>query len=164
MQITINLIHMQNYNSSQPQQPNIPSSTSGNIKKYSYFISLIVAVIVLVLIIGQFTFQFNKYDSDRWKAVFLTNGQVYFGKIKDETSDPVIITDIYYLRVSRPLQQISAGEELIKFDKPEISLVKLGNELHGPEDEMRINRQHILFIETLKPDSKVVTAIKNFKN
>ena len=155
---------MQNYNSSQSNQPAALASSSKNFKKYLYLILLIASVVILVFIVNQFVFDISRYDSDRWKAVFLTNGQVYFGKIKDETSDPVIITDIYYLKVSRPLQQISAGEELIKFDKPEISLVKLGNELHGPEDEMRINRQHILFIETLKPDSKVVTAIKNFKN
>ena len=45
----------------------------------------------------------------------------------------------------------------------QISLIKLGNELHGPTDEMRITRSHILFIEDLKNDSAVVLAIKTFR-
>ena len=44
-----------------------------------------------------------------------------------------------------------------------VSLVKLGDELHGPADKMEINRDQILFIEDLKPNSQVVMAIKNYK-
>ena len=43
--------------------------------------------------------------------------------------------------------------------QPEFTLIKLGGELHGPKDQMTINRNQILFIEELKADSKVVTAI-----
>jgi hypothetical protein len=43
-----------------------------------------------------------------------------------------------------------------------LSLVKLGNELHGPKDEMTINKAHIIFVEDLKADGKVVTAIDKY--
>jgi hypothetical protein len=44
------------------------------------------------------------------------------------------------------------------------SLVKLGEELHGPEDEMVINNEHIIFTERLKADSQVVSAIAEHKS
>jgi hypothetical protein len=44
---------------------------------------------------------------------------------------------------------------------PQVSLAKLGSELHAPEDEMRINRDQILFWENLQDSGKVVQAIKN---
>ena len=43
-----------------------------------------------------------------------------------------------------------------------LSLVKLGNELHGPEDAMYINMDHVLFTEELKEDSRVVDAVKRY--
>ena len=44
----------------------------------------------------------------------------------------------------------------------ELTLIKLGNELHGPTDRMVINRDFILLTESLKNDSRVVQAIDNY--
>ena len=96
--------------------------------------------------------------SGDWQAVFLSNGQVYFGQVSNEKTDIVVVKNIYYLQVTRTLQPPEGDVQ----QQSELSLVKLGNELHGPEDEMRINRDHILFIEDLKPDGKVVRAIERY--
>jgi len=61
------------------------------------------------------------------------------------------------------LQQTQEGQEQAN-PQGELSLVKLGNELHGPTDAMHINRDQILFIEDLKDDSNVFQAITNYKN
>jgi hypothetical protein len=45
----------------------------------------------------------------------------------------------------------------------QIQLVKLGSEIHGPTSDMKINRDQILFIENLKPDSQVLKAILDQK-
>jgi len=92
--------------------------------------------------------------ADTYQAVFLTNNQVYFGKLAKQNSQYPVLTDIYYLRVTQPLQPSQPN--------PNISLIKLGDELHGPADKMEINRDQILFVEDLKPDSQVVTAIKDY--
>ncbi len=130
---------------------------------------IVVVVIIALLVLGGL-YVISKYTrfnvlglstaSNNWQAVFLSNGQVYFGKVVKANDDMVVLRDIYYLQVTQPLQR-SGSEQ----NQPsgELSLVKLGNELHGPEDEMRINYQHVLFIENLKPDSKVVQAIENYK-
>ena len=94
--------------------------------------------------------------SEGYQAVFLTNGQVYFGKIASMNAKQVVIEDIYYLQVEGQIQP-ERGEQ------PRLSLVKLGNELHGPFDKMIVNRDHVLFWEDLKDDGKVVTAIKDHK-
>ena len=107
-------------------------------------------------------------------AVFMVNNQVYFGKLKNRESLYPVLTDVYYLRVQNALQpqDISGGNVKIEKGKAvtvpqqpgqDITLVKLGNELHGPVDEVIINRDQILFIEEMREDSKVVRAIKDFK-
>jgi len=91
---------------------------------------------------------------DRYQAVFLSNNQVYFCKLTNVNADYVDCTDIYYLQVQQSVQPAD------KNANPQVSLAKLGSELHGPEDHMRINRDQILFWENLKDDSKVVETIK----
>lgn len=92
-----------------------------------------------------------------WQGIFLDNGEVYFGQVVSENADSVIIKNVYYPTEKNALQQGSAN------DSKNFSLIKLGNEMHGPFDEMRINRQHILFVEDLRGDSKAVKAIEEYQ-
>ena len=119
-----------------------------------------VAALVVVIALGVMFQQgvFSK-DADNYQAVFLSNGQVYFGKAR-ATGDVVVVKDIYYLQVSQ--QQIQPAPEG-QTQQPQVQLVKLGNEIHGPQDEMTINKDHVLFTEDLKEDGKVVKAIRNFQ-
>lgn len=95
---------------------------------------------------------------EKYQAVFLDNGQVYFGKIVKQEPAYLHLTNIYYLQLREPLQ---GGESVAsEISVSDLALIKLGNELHGPEDRMTISRGHVLFIETLKEDSKVVQAIR----
>ena len=98
---------------------------------------------------------FTAVTSGDYQAVFLTNNQVYFGKLAEQDRANVTLTDIFYLQVTQPLQPSQPN--------PNVTLVKLGNELHGPMDWMKINRDHILFIENLRPDSQVVKGIEKYK-
>jgi|YelNatPaOPRAMG01_1025707.scaffolds.fasta_scaffold21966_4 hypothetical protein len=99
-------------------------------------------------------------SKSNWQAVFLTNGQVYFGKIVSENKDYIVLRNIYYLQIEQPIQPEKPNQSP---PPPKLSLVKLGNELHGPKDEMRISRSQVVFIEDLKDDGKVVSAITEFE-
>lgn len=90
---------------------------------------------------------------DKYQAVFLDNGQVYFGHIGEVGSNHLNLTTIYYLQTSTT--DTSATN-------PNVSLVKLGCELHGPYDRMIINNEHVLFWENLQDSSQVVKAIANY--
>jgi hypothetical protein len=142
--------------------------------KTSRLIGLIVAIVVVLgggyfllnrsgVIPGSIVKDSGSNVSD-YSAVFLTNGQVYFGKMTGGASDEVDITDIFYLQVNQQQGlQPTNNTANSSTATPDISLVKLGNELHGPNDKMRINRTQVLFTESLKSDSKVVKAITDYK-
>lgn len=138
---------------------------------------IILAVIVVVLLVVGVLFRDKLMGSpakdatktvntkaSAYSAVFLTNGQVYFGKMSDAGSDYTTMKDIYYLQVvQQPGLQGSGQTEQQQQAQSQISLVKLGNELHGPVDEMKISKTQILFYESMKEDSQVVQAINNYK-
>jgi hypothetical protein len=99
--------------------------------------------------------------TDKYQALFLDSpdGQVYFGKLQVYNTEKYALTDIFYVRVENPIQPEGANQP----SQPNISLAKLGNELHGPEDVMFISRDKVLYWENLKDDGQVVTAITEFK-
>lgn len=129
---------------------------------------LIVAIIAIIVLIGGSWFAWMKMSggdsgvkSGQYQAVFLTNGQVYFGKVSDINNSYVKLSDIYYLQVQQSVQPDNKNSSN-KDDQSQVSLAKLGSELHGPEDTMYISRQQVLFWENLKNDGKVVQAINSY--
>ena len=101
-------------------------------------------------------------EASDYTAVFLVNNQVYFGKLGSSiNSQFVSLEDVYYLQVQQQIQPASKDKKAS--DQPNISLIKLGGELHGPTDTMQINRDQILLIEDLRTDSNLVAAIRNYK-
>ena len=139
---------------------------------------IVLAVVVLLIIVGSVLFRdrlFPKQDGEKeaqtteeklsgYQAVFLTNGQVYFGKLSDVSATYATLNDIYYLQVTQPPLQGSQQQGQAASDaQPQLSLVKLVNELHGPVDEMKINRDQILFFEDIKEDGRVMTAVREYQ-
>jgi len=122
--------------------------------------STTILVVALLLYIG-----FGKHGSsslvneNEYQAVFLNGGQVYFGKLKYIDNKDVQMKDIFYLKVNQQVQPNASASTSAQ----DISLAKLGNELHGPEDVMVINRDQVLFWENLKDDGQVVKAITEYK-
>jgi hypothetical protein len=88
--------------------------------------------------------------SEKLSAVFLLDGQAYFGHLEDVPwSDTVGLTDVYYLDdASKTTTDLPVG------------LLKRGSELHGPADGMRIRRDKVLAIERVGADSLVARAIE----
>ncbi len=101
-------------------------------------------------------------DVTKYQAVFLANGQVYFGKVTDVNSQTLVLENIYYLRSNSALQTGEATTTSQLADN--FALIKLGNEIHGPQDKMSINLNQVLFVEDLKDNSKVVEAIRAYES
>lgn len=130
----------------------------------------IIFLVILLLIIGFLSFHWMKsqkqqqYSSSTYYGIFLDNGQVYFGNIKNIEENTLSITNVYYLRANQNLQNNQDKDKKQEVNTNlDVSLIKLGKEIHGPKDEMMINREHILLWEELRSDSKVVQAIKKYK-
>jgi hypothetical protein len=129
------------------------------------FVGLLFSVTILALAIALLLYtgkdkEAHFIDNDKNQAVFLTNGQVYFGKITGINDKVVDLQGIYYLNSQQ--QPDTANKNATQ--QTNFSLVKLGCELHGPADQMVINRDQVSFWENLKSDGKVAKAIEQFKS
>ena len=120
-----------------------------NIKKMNTKLLGLIAVILLALALYLAS---NLYFlmSDTYQAVFLDSGQVYFGKVQPCFGKFLTLRDVHYFDSNQQA-----------FEESDLTLVKLEEEIHGPEDKMKILKDHILFIQNLTPESKVVEAISN---
>ncbi len=138
-------------------------------QKWGWWIIAILVVAILAFVLFWFNLlPLNTVVAPKYQAVFLSNGQVYFGQLKGEKGERdgyVLLSNIYYLQqVNVPVQQTApapnAKDEKGKpisspqpaLTQPDIRLVKLGSELHGPEDMMYIAKSQIVFYEDLKGD------------
>ena len=84
-----------------------------------------------------------------YHAVFLDNGQVFFGRLKAPSSDFIELTDVFYVR----------SETNKETKEVKNVLIKRGQEWHGP-DMMYVNSKHVTLIEPVSPGSKVGELIK----
>lgn len=116
--------------------------------------AIIVAAVALAVARGGNS-EFKYVNQSKYQAVFLNNGQVYFGNIDSLNNDYVRMTNIYYLTQSSNSSSNSNSN---------YSLVKLGcQQIHDPYDEMVINRSQVTFWENLQDSGKVVQSINQFK-
>lgn len=156
-----------------PQQPHTNKPKKNRMDKtfglrVVSVILLFSVTVLLVALAASFVFgpkDENSYvDNERLQAVFLNGGQVYFGKVTDLNDKYLRMEDIFYLRVNQTVQPNQQGNQ--QAAQNDIQLVKLGCELHRPQNEMLINRSQVVFWENLKDETgenTVPGAVKNYK-
>ena len=148
-----------------PTIPDVPISNEPRPKKakiFRNFLKIIIGIFLLIVIsLGIYAVRIylTKADPNEsgYYAAFLVNGQVYFGQLKEKNTEEFVIKNVYYLQLT---PNGTAQQEL---SESRFSLVKLGDELHGPTDEMFINTKNLLFYEKLRSDSRVVQSIISSK-
>lgn len=146
------------------------SKGKGRNNKLTRIITVLAVVVVAALIIGIILAivgsnnndnnkpESNYVETNKLQAVFLNTGQVYFGHIKSLNSNYFVITNIYYL------QATSNGSSSSSSDKSSnVTLVKLGCELHEPYDQMVINSDQVTFWENLQDNGQVAKAVSQFQ-
>lgn len=119
--------------------------------------TLLAIALIIFVVFGRTPSEDGYVEKTHYQAVFLNGGQVYFGKIGKFNDKYLTLSDIFYLRVNQPAGGSTAASS------NDVSLAKLGSELHGPEDQMVINRDQVQFWENLKNDGQVVKAITTYK-
>jgi len=133
-------------------------------------IRLIFALIAVVILAAGGLFAWSTLnsasapgiDTGKYQAVFLVNGDIYFGKLESAGSDHMKLTNIYYIQ-SPTTEPTDKEAEQTSTDQSNVKLIKLGEEIYGPEDAMIISRDQIMLYENLKPKSKVAQAIEKSK-
>ena len=121
-----------------------------------------VVLVALVIVLGVRSYNEGYWpfgpSDDQWTGVFLTNGQAYFGHYYDGPGDYARLREVYYVLATQLQSQDPKNPP-----QTQLSLQKLGGEIHGPTQEMRVAKQQILFLEDLRADSPVVSSIRALK-
>lgn len=105
-------------------------------------------------------------DDNKYQAVFFTNGQVYFGKLSQVNANYFKLTDVFYIQAQEAdaTNADSKNPQQTSNNSTDIRLIKLGSEVHGPDDEMIISKDQVLFYENLKKDGKVSDSIIKYND
>lgn len=153
-------------------RPHEPAHKGKQNKNKMKLVSVIAAsVLLLALLLGSWLFYRSStavaIDNSKYQAVFFTNGQVYFGKLETLNSSYMKLTKVFYLQApaapsSEGTQDPENPQETANKPATDIQLIKLGDEIHGPEDSMIISKDQILFFENLKTEGKVTDSIVKY--
>jgi hypothetical protein len=155
-----------------PSAPGAPRQGGGSGRKKDKLVAAIIGAVVLVILLVGAWFLYrsstaNHIDGSKYQAVFLSNGQVYFGDLEKLNVSYLKLTGIFYLQDQGAAEAASEDaqnpQESADKQTSGVQLVKLGNEVHGPDDEMIIKEDQVLFFENLKKDGKVSQSIEQYR-
>lgn len=119
---------------------------------------IVVVLVGLLLYIGVYTWKLrnmSNVDPNTYQVVFLSNNLQYFGHLRNIGTRNPTLYDIYYVQSQNVQGQTPADQKFV--------LIKLGNEMFGPEDVMHLSKDTILFWQNLRPDSRIVKGIMQEK-
>lgn len=119
-------------------------------------IALLLVAVALYAGLSSPNAESKQINTKEYQAVFLTNGQVYFGKVTDLNSKYLVLNNVFYI-------ENNSSSSTATTQNSNYTLRKLGTtELHLPEDKMVVNRDTVTFWENLKDTSQVVTKINEY--
>ncbi|OYW86536.1 hypothetical protein B7Z17_00155 [Candidatus Saccharibacteria bacterium 32-49-10] len=113
-----------------------------------------VALLAFAAWFGVRYFAYEGIDTSRYQAVYLDNENVYFGKVHYMANGDLLLQDVFRVQAAESTESGATAAD--------VRLIKPGNELHAPDDTMRITRSKVVFIENLKTDGKVTQAITDY--
>ncbi len=123
---------------------------------------LVIGLIIILASSNSTTNSESKYvDSSKLQAVFLNTGQVYFGNISKLNNSYAVLTNIFYLQTSSNGSTSAATTS--SNANTNVTLVKLGCEIHAPTDQMVINRTSVTFWENLSSTGQVAKAVQTWE-
>jgi len=110
-------------------------------------VAIALTVFIAALFFTQWwDFTLPAIGRTQYQAVFLTNGQTYFGRYYDRIGAYAKIEDVYYLQ---------QGEATDASGTTDTRIIRRGRELHEPSSRMLIPKSAILFIEDLTDSSQI---------
>ena len=115
---------------------------------------LVVAVAALVTLIVLQSRPLQAIDTDKYQVVYLTNGQAYFGKLQNIHGDFLVMKSAY-------IPQSVNNSDTSAAESSQTTLLRVTDQLYGPEDSIAIKSSQVAFWQNLRDDSKVTQAIKS---
>lgn len=153
----------------QPRATRAPSTARVKAEKSSKKSAIwTVILVVLALIVGGAGGYVSSnmvggatlpIDPDKYQAVYLMNGQLYFGKLSRADDTHLKLTNVYYLQAKTAEDEESqqnGGSTANNFQ-----LIRLSNAIYGPNDEMIISEDQVLYYQNLTDNSRAAQLIEN---
>lgn len=111
---------------------------------------LVIAVAVSWLLDNKFM---QQIDKSSYQVVYLTNGQAYFGKLQNTGGEYLVMKEPYAAQSVAPKEgETQTGATT--------TLLKVSQQVYGPQDSIAIKSDQVSFWQNLRSDSKVTAAIK----
>lgn len=117
---------------------------------FGIVLAFIIAVLLWCMVAPMLVAQ--RIDSKKYQIVYLNNGQMYFGKLQN--------VDGAYLYMTSPYTTQATSSHESADDQTQTTIIKVSNQLYGPEDSIAIRASEVSFWQNLRDDSKVSQAIK----
>lgn len=140
------------------------TTNSGNGRGKGYLAMTLIFIIIVLGALWMFMSKGAKLEVDaKFKAVYLENGQTYYAKVVKEDALNIYLDDIYYIQTEQttiPAEEEDGEPQVISVPV----LVKRGGELHRPEGWMQVNRDKLLAIEEIGPDSEILAEIERINS
>ncbi|HCR55350.1 TPA: hypothetical protein DIV49_00090 [Candidatus Saccharibacteria bacterium] len=141
---------------STPNQPahkkTLPRKTSARL------VVIPVALVVLLGFLAAWMWLIphgQRIKTDGYQVVYLTNNQAYFGKLQNTEGSYLVIEGAY---TAQEVQAPATSKN--KTPETQTTLVKVRDQVAGPEDSIAIRADQVLFWQNLRSDSKVSQAIE----
>lgn len=132
-------------------------STRSNIANVVLVISMVIVSVVGLVWLVQQIYQANlqRIDTSKYQIVYLVNGQAYFGKLQNTSGDFLVLKSAYIA------QSVEAtNTESTDKTANQTTLLKVTDQIYGPQDSIAIKASQVTFWQNLRDDSKVAQAIK----
>lgn len=131
-------------------------------------IGIVVAGVTLLALLAWIAFfrSAGLIDGGKYQALFLTNGEVYFGKLHDNGLEYMTLEDVYYVQAQSIQDKALATDDVQNaagVAQSKAQLIKLGSEVHGPTDKIIVRKDQVLYFENLKSDGQVAKLIEQDK-
>ncbi len=113
---------------------------------------------------------FGPGDED-WSAVYLVNGEAYFGRFAATPGSFARLREPYTLLVDGVAVTIGGGgaaagrvPDAARAETPatvpDVRIRRVSAQTHGPVAEMHLDKRRILLVERLRSDSRLVSALR----
>lgn len=102
-------------------------------------------------------------DANKYQAVYLMNGQLYFGKLTELSKTHLQLTNVYYLQSNSSEDAAASTKNAAANASSNFQLIKLSGAIYGPSDEMVISKDQVLYYQNLNDDSKASQLIESDK-
>lgn len=115
---------------------------------------LVIGVVWLVQQVYQTNLQ--RIDSSKYQIVSLATGQVYFGKLQNQTGEYLVLKSPY---IEQTVQSQDKNEDGTA-KATQTTILRVKDMVYGPEDSIALKSSQVTFWQNLRDDSKVTQAIK----